>query len=77
MYHTAINLLDDLNEYDDLVEVDFRVDVKDVRTITGLYAGLERAERGAWYLLLHGKATIRTIDVVDIKRARVETTGQP
>lgn len=64
----SIDLLDNLTEFDDCVEVEFRVRMDDVRSVIGLYGGLQRASRGAWYLLVHGKATIRTIDVVSVRQ---------
>lgn len=72
MDQESLKLLDEIREYDDVVEVDFRHGVGkgmyDVRTVVGLYAGMERAHRGAWYLVVSGKATIRTIDIVSVRR---------
>ena len=78
----SIRVLDAIPEFDDVIEVDFRVPISpgvdDRRTIIGLYAGLERAKRGivcngkresgAWYLLVHNTATIRTIDVLAVRK---------
>lgn len=72
MDQETIRLLDDLNEFDDVIEVDFRCNMDDVRTVAGLYAGLQRAGRGAWYLLVHGRATIRTMDVVAVRQIQTE-----
>lgn len=72
MDRESIKTLDDISEFDDVIEVDFRVPVgkgmDEVRTIIGLYAGLERAGRGAWYLLIHDRATIRTIDLLSVRK---------
>lgn len=58
--------LDDLRE-GDLVIVEFRPLMQSVRSIMGIYGGLERAEKGSWYLKIAGKATIRTIDIVSVR----------
>lgn len=68
----SIAVLDNISEFDDVIEVDYRPYMQETRTIIGLYAGLERAERGAWYLLVHDKACIRTIDVVAVRRLTTE-----
>lgn len=68
MDQESIRILDELREYDNVIEVDYRPDMQDVRTICGLFAGFERATSGTWYLILSGKAAIRTIDIVSVRR---------
>lgn len=68
MDQDSIRALDEISEFDDVIEVDYRPYMQERRTVIGLYAGLERADRGAWYLKLHGTATIRTIDVLAVRK---------
>lgn len=72
MDQASIDLLDDLDEFDDVIEVGFRSCMDETRSVVGLYGGLQRAGRGAWYLRVHGKATIRTIDVVSVRQLKHE-----
>lgn len=64
----SIKVLDDIREFDDLIEVEYRPLKQEPRTIVGLYAGLQRARYGAWYMKISGKATIRTIDILSVRR---------
>lgn len=68
MDQQSIALLDNLTEFDDVIEVEFRCYLEEVRSVCGLYGGLQRAGRGALYLLVHGKAAIRTIDVASVRQ---------
>lgn len=70
MHPDSIALLDDIREFDDLIAVDYRPYMQETRTVVGLYGGLERADSGAWYLVVHGKVTIRTIDLISIRKIK-------
>lgn len=65
---TSLKLFDDLKPFDDVVEVEFEPLGFDVRCVRGLFAGYERSPCGAWYFKVKGKATIRTIDIVSIRK---------
>lgn len=72
----SLKLFDDLQPFDDVIEVEFMPLGFDVRAVRGLFAGYERYRDGAWYLLVKDKATIRTADIVCIRKIE-ETAGRP